>query len=78
MSAERLAEKGQKKGEKEGGSGWVLKRGEVLVVEGREEERRGEEGRRKEGGETSGEGERYWHSFAYVFGQRADTVPWAR
>ena len=37
------------KGEKEGGSGWFLKRGEVLVVEGREEERRGGERRREEG-----------------------------
>lgn len=63
------------KGEKEGGSGWFLKRGEVLVVEGREGKRRGE---KKGGGETSGEGERDWHSFAYVFRQRADTVPWAR
>ena len=47
MSAERLAEK-RWKGGKEGGSGWFLKRGEVLVVEGREEERSGEE-RKEEG-----------------------------
>ena len=53
MSARKVGgERG--KGEKEGGSGWFLKRGEVLVVEGREEERRGEErrGGKKGGGET--------------------------